>query len=136
MNNKGGLHNRVTHTIFLEPFKLSQTKAFLKNSSVKLNNKQILELYMVMGGVPFYLKKAAIKQLSSTQIIETIAFKQKSFLLTEFDNLFSALFDNAEIYIEIVKEIAKNRYGIGQEDLFKKIRQVLGIAVGLKFNVL
>lgn len=121
INNKGGLHNRLTQTIFLEPFKLAKVKNFLKHFSMNLTNKQILELYMVMGGVPFYLSKVTGKKLSATQLIETLAFKQKSFLMMEFDNLFSSLFENAEIYIEIVKEVAKHRYGIGQEDLFKKI---------------
>jgi len=125
INNKGGLHNRVTQSIFLEPLKLNQTRKFLKSLSVNLTNKQILELYMVMGGVPFYLKKAAVKKLSSTQIIENLAFRQKSFLLSEFDNLYAALFDNSDTYIEIVKEISKHRYGIGQEDLFKKIGKVM-----------
>ncbi|OGT32063.1 MAG: hypothetical protein A3E87_10990 [Gammaproteobacteria bacterium RIFCSPHIGHO2_12_FULL_35_23] len=132
INNKGGLHNRVTHTIFLEPLKLSQAKKFLKNLSINLTDKQILELYMVMGGVPFYLNKVVGKQLSSTQMIENLAFKRKSFLLTEFDNLFLALFDNAEIYIKIIKEIAKHRYGIGQEDLFKKIGKVIQGSSGVE----
>ncbi len=121
INNKGGLHNRVTQSIFLEPLNLSQTKSFLKNHSINLTNKQIIELYMVMGGIPFYLKKAAIKNLSATQIIENLAFRKKSFLLEEFDNLYAALFENSDVYIDIVRVIADHRYGIGQEDLFKKL---------------
>ena len=126
INNKGGLHNRVTQTIFLEPLKLHQTKKFLENLSVSMTNKQVADLFMVMGGVPFYLKKAAIRGLSATQIIESLAFRQKSFLLSEFENLYAALFSDADIYIKIVREISKHRYGIGQEDLFKKIGKSMG----------
>ncbi len=132
VNNKGGLHNRLTRNLFLEPFKLSQTKSFLKNLSVNLPNKQILELYMVMGGVPFYLNKIMGKKLSSTQIIEDLAFKQNGFLLHEFDNLFSALFSTSEIFIEIIKEISKHRYGIGQEELFKKLGSVMQGGSGIE----
>jgi len=124
VNNKGGLHNRLTQTIYLEPFKLKQTKSFLKKLSVNLNNKQITQLYMVMGGIPFYLKKI-VKNLSATQLIEKLAFKQKSFLLEEFDNLYASLFDNSEIFIEIVREISSFRYGIGQEALLKKMGKTL-----------
>ncbi|MBS0358109.1 MAG: AAA family ATPase [Proteobacteria bacterium] len=120
VNNKGGLHNRLTRNIYLEPFKLSQTKRFLKSMSINLNNMQIVQLFMVMGGIPYYLSKLE-KSLSATQLIEKLAFKQKSFLLDEFNNLFSSLFDESSMYIEIVREIAMHRYGIGQEDLLKKM---------------
>ncbi|MDF1795668.1 MAG: ATP-binding protein [Coxiellaceae bacterium] len=124
VNNKGGLHNRLTRNIHLEPFQLYQTKAFLKNQSVNLTNKQILQLFMVMGGIPFYLMKIG-RNLSATQIIEKLAFKQKSFLLTEFDNLYAALFNSSDVFIEIVREIASCRYGIGQEALLKKLGKTL-----------
>ncbi|GJM07561.1 MAG: ArsR family transcriptional regulator [marine bacterium B5-7] len=124
VNNKGGLHNRLTRNIYLEPFNLYQTKGFLKNLSVNLTNQQILQLFMVMGGIPFYLLKIG-KNLSATQNIEKLAFKQKSFLLTEFDNLYASLFKNSDVFVQIVREIASCRYGIGQETLLKKTGKTL-----------
>ena len=124
VNNKGGLHNRLTRNIYLEPFNLAKTKRLLQSLSVNLTNKQILQLFMVMGGIPFYLMKVG-KNLSATQIIEKLAFKQKSFLLDEFDNLYASLFNNSDVFIEIVREIASFRYGIGQEALLKKIGKTL-----------
>ena len=131
VNNKGGLHNRLTRNIHLEPFNLGETRDFLRSLSVKLNDKQILQLFMVMGGVPFYLKKIE-KNLSATQIIENIAFKQKSFLLEEFDNLYSSLFDNADLFIDIVRKIASSRYGVGQEALLKALGDKLRGKGGLQ----
>jgi uncharacterized protein len=124
VNNKGGLHNRLTQNIHLEPFQLGQTKRFLNSLAIKLTNVQIMQLYLVMGGIPFYLKKAG-KNKSATQIIDSLAFKKKSFLLEEFDNLYAALFDSSEIFIQIVREIAACRYGIGQESLLKKMGKSL-----------
>ena len=121
INNKGGLHNRITRTIHLEPYNLKDTKRFLNHSGVKLNNQQITQLYMVTGGVPYYLSYVE-KGLSATQNIGNLAFRRKSFLLGEFDNLFSALFEEAEVYINIVRTIAKKRYGIDQEELFNRIK--------------
>lgn len=120
IRNKGGLHNRVTREIHLEPFNLADTKEYLQSRGVKLNNKQITEIYMAMGGIPYYLRKIE-KGMSASQIIESLAFNKKSFLLEEFNKLFEALFDDADIYIEIVRMIAQNRYGISQSDLVKKI---------------
>ena len=120
VNNKGGLHNRLTHSIYLEPFNLSETKNFLFSKGIKLENRHILQLYMVLGGVPYYLNKIE-KGLSATQNIEKLTFRKKSFLLGEFDNLFSSLFSDHEICIDFMREIALHIYGIGQESLLKKI---------------
>ena len=120
INSKGGLHNRITRTIHLEPYNLRDTQRFLNYKGVRLNNQQVTQLYMVTGGVPYYLSYVE-KGLSAAQNIENLAFRRKSFLLEEFNNLFSALFEDAEVYINIVRTIAKNRYGIDQEELFHHI---------------
>ncbi len=118
VNNKGGLHNRITRNICLEPLKLPATKNFLKANGVMLDNKHIVDLYMSMGGVPYYLKQIKPGQ-SSTQIIESLAFRKNGFLLAEFNNLFASLFKDGEIYEEIIRNIASRRYGIGKKELLK-----------------
>lgn len=120
IKNKGGLHNRITEKIYLEPFNLSDTKQFLHDMGVKLNNQKILLLYMITGGVPYYLSKIE-KGKSAIQIIETLAFSKKGFLLEEFDDLFSSLFDDGDVHAEIVKAIAKTPSGIGKRKLLETI---------------
>lgn len=120
VNNKGGLHNRLTRKIHLAPFKLGETKQYLHSLGIKLNNSQILQIYMVIGGIPYYLSKVERGQ-SATQNIDKLAFRKKSFLLGEFENLFSSLFSDYEIHIKIIRIIAEHRYGIGQEQLLKKM---------------
>lgn len=126
INNKKGLYNRVTKTIHLEPFNLKETKKYLSSRGIKLNNNQITELYMVVGGIPHYLAQIE-KGLSATQAIERLAFSTDSFLLGEFDKLYATLFNNVASCIEIIRIIAKYRYGIGQEELF---RAASGISSG------
>ena len=120
INNKGGLHNRITKQMLLEPLNLINTKIFLNKQGVKLNNRQILQIYMVTGGVPYYLSVIK-KGLSATQIIDQIAFKKKSLLIDEFENLFSSLFSEHEICERIIRVISQYQYGIAQEELFKKL---------------
>jgi uncharacterized protein len=130
INNRGGLHNRITESIHLEPFNLSETERFLTINGVHLNRKQITEIYMVTGGIPYYLSKIQ-PGLSSTQIIEKLAFDKKALLFNEFDNLFSALFDEYEACIEIIRTIAKHRAGIGQEKLFSMLKKTVKGNTGL-----
>ncbi len=130
VHNKGGLYNRVTQTIHLEPFNLRDTKRFLNKSGIKLINKQIAQIYMVTGGIPYYLSKIK-KGLSATQSIEDLAFSKNSFLLDEFDKLFSSLFDEGEAYIDIVRTIASSHYGIRQEELFNNLEKTTKGSGGL-----
>ena len=120
IKNRGGLHNRITRKIHLEPLNLINTKRFLRHQGINLNNEQITQLYMAVGGIPYYLTYID-KNLSAAQIIEKLAFSKGSFLLEEFDNLFASLFDNHEIYIEIIRIIAQSRQGIGKRALLEKI---------------
>ena len=120
INNKEGLHNRLTDTLQLEPLNLCETKAFLKYNGVKLNNNHITEIYMATGGIPYYLSHVNAG-LSSAQVIQELAFTKNSFFLKEFDNLYSSLFDNAEVYITLVRAIAAKKSGISQEELFQII---------------
>ncbi len=131
IKNKGGLHNRITRKIYLEPFSLSETKLFLDKQGINLKNQQILMIYMVTGGIPYYLSHIE-KGLSAIQIIEKLAFTEKGILFDEFDNLFSSLFDHSDIYINLVKTIAGRRYGIGQRKLLKTVGIAAMGGVGIK----
>jgi uncharacterized protein len=131
IKNKGGLHNRITERMVLEPFNLRDTQQFLEQSGVKLNREQILLIYMAMGGVPYYLSKVK-RGLSAAQVIESLAFTKQAFLLEEFEHLFPALFDDGEIYMEIVKQIGRYREGIGQRKLLEKLGKTLLGGGGIK----
>jgi len=120
LNNKGGLHNRVTLRIHLDPFLLSETKEYLKYKGVNLDNAQILDLYMCIGGIPFYLKFVE-KGLSAVQNINQLCFQKKGTLLDEFKNLFSSLFDHADVHEEIIKVIASKREGVSRAEVEEKI---------------
>lgn len=119
VNNKGGLYNRVTRTIHLEPFNLHKTELFLKHLKIKLNRKQIAQVYMVLGGIPFYLSQIDPGQ-SANQIIEKLAFGKESFLMKEFENLYATLFGTKGGHITLAREIAKHHYGLEQNELIKK----------------
>ena len=119
IHNKGGLYNRITQIIKLEPFTLKETKIFLNNMNIKLSNKQVVQLYMITGGIPLYLLHIK-KSLSIIHNIDRLCFSSSGLLFKEFDELFSALFDESEVYEELIKIIASQRYGISQERLIEK----------------
>ncbi|MBK9255377.1 MAG: AAA family ATPase [Saprospiraceae bacterium] len=116
INDKGGLHNRVTQQIHLQPFTLTETEAFLRNKNIFLDRYQIILLYMAMGGIPLYLEQIQ-EGRSAIQNIDHICFNSHGFLRNEFDNLYSALFSNADRYMMIVAALSSSWKGMERSEI-------------------
>jgi len=84
-----------------------------------MDRYQILQLYMVMGGIPHYLKGVK-KGESSTQAIDRICFTKDGLLTNEFKNLYHSLFDDATRHLAIVKALAKNNAGMTRTEIIEK----------------
>jgi hypothetical protein len=125
IKNRGGLHNRVTRQIALEPFTLTETEQFLKSKKIKLSRLQIAECYMIMGGIPYYLEQLE-KPLSLSQNINNLFFVKNAPLREEYSKLYSSLFKSPEKYMQIIEVLAKKRKGLLRE----KIVELTGISNG------
>lgn len=119
INSKGGLHNRITETIRLEPFDLAEAKAFLESRGVQLEHRQIVEVYLALGGVAAYLGHVR-PGLSATQIINELCFTSGRMLTGEFNRLFSSLFTNHHKHEQVVRALAAAPHGLDRETLLTK----------------
>ncbi len=135
INAKGGLHNRVTQTIHLKPFTLSESHELLKSNGIQLKKIQILELYMVMGGIPFYLNRIE-KGKPSTQMINELCFHESGLLYSEFPRIFQSLFDHAEVHEKIIREVAKQRSGMSRQELLRATKIKTGGTFRKRLNEL
>jgi AAA+ ATPase superfamily predicted ATPase len=117
---KGGLHNRLTRQIRLMPFTLKETEEFLVSKRIKLTRMQITELYMVMGGIPFYLDFAE-PGLSAAQIIDKVCFSKDGPLREEFQKLFSSLFEESHWHNKIIELLSKKRSGISRSEILQEL---------------
>ena len=117
VRDRGGLHNRLTCKIRLNPFSLPEVEEYLIGKGVSLNKSQILELYLAIGGVPFYLNFVQ-KGESPQQAISRILFATGP-LENEFDDLFHALFDDGETHIKLVKLLSTKRRGLLRSEITK-----------------
>lgn len=118
VKDKGGLHNRITKRIYLKPFNLAETETYFKSRNIHLNHYQILLIYMVMGGIPHYLKEVK-KGKSAIQNIEDICFLDSGLLTDEFDNLYPALFNHADNHIKIIRALATKWKGLTRLEIIK-----------------
>lgn len=121
LHNRGGLYGRLTHTFKVEPFNLYESALYFKEYGYKFGEKDIAELYMVLGGIPYYFSFIE-KNESVPQIIDRLFFAPDAKLKNEFNNLYSSLYKNSEMYINIVRELAKHGKGITRQELIKKLK--------------
>jgi uncharacterized protein len=118
INNDGGLHNRITQKMKMEPFNLQETEEMLIAKNCVLDRYQIVQLYMVMGGIPYYLD-AIQPHLSTTQNIQELFFDKSGLLKNEFFNLYRSLFRKYEIYEKIVEVLSTKTEGLQRSDIIK-----------------
>ena len=116
---KGGLYNRVTKRIKLMSFNLHETELFCKRRNLKLSRYQIVQLYMVMGGVPFYLNELS-QGKSAAQLIDEICFTSTGLLANEYEQLYYSLFKNANNHIAVIETLANHPNGMLRTELVKK----------------
>jgi len=130
INNKGGLHNRITERIRLMPFDLSETEKFLISRGIRYSRYDIVQLYMAIGGIPHYLNHVQ-KGMSVAQNIDQLCFDKDGVLPDEFDRLFNSLFENSEKHLLIVKTLAGYNRGVTRQELIDKS----GISGGGDFSL-
>jgi uncharacterized protein len=121
INNQGGLYNRVTHRIKLEPFTLNECEEMLHQKAGVFDRYQVIQMYMAFGGVPFYLEQIE-SGLNATQNIDALCFSDKGLLRIEFDNLFASLFKKADKHITVVEALAKKAKGLSRDELIRQAK--------------
>lgn len=116
VHNKGGLYNRLTEQIHLRTFCLGECEEYVKNSGLAFNRNQILQYYMIFGGVPYYwgfLKKG----LSLSQNIDQILFERDAPLRDEFKYLYASVFKKPENYVKIIEALGTKKVGMTRDEI-------------------
>lgn len=116
VNGRGGLHNRISQTIYLNQFTLSQSKDMLKGMGIKTTNNQLAELYMVFGGVPYYLSLLE-KSKSVQQNIDELIVSKTGKLHYEYQNLLPSLFENAKNHLLVLDVLASKWKGMTRTEI-------------------
>ena len=116
IKNRGGLHNRVTRQIALQPFSLKECGELTEKQRMKIDSNQILDYYMVFGGVPYYWKQLD-KSKGLPQNIDNLFFNNHATLKDEFAEIYNSLFRNSEKYILLVIALGEKRMGLSREEI-------------------
>lgn len=121
VNNKAGLHKRTTHTIHLRPFTLRQTEQYFQHHKFRWPRISILQMYMTLGGVPYYLSMIDPKKTLSDNI-DALFFAEDAELKGEYRRLFTSLFKNADVYMDILRVLSTRKYGFTRKEIAEALK--------------
>ena len=121
IHNKGGLYNRLSRQILLRPFSLSQCSAYATAKQYAFSTTQMMELYMVFGGVPFYWGLLE-KGLSVAQNVDRLFFAEDAPLRDEYAYLFASIFRQPKDYLEIIETLAKKKKGLTRNEILENCK--------------
>ena len=116
--NRGGLHNRITRRILLQPFTLAECRQYAEHAGFPVDEISLLETYMTFGGIPYYLSLMDKKQ-SLAQNVSRLCFSSGGELTDEFKNLYTSLFRNASRHLLVVSALGQTKSGLTREDIKK-----------------
>ena len=121
VDNQGGLHDRIETRLYLRPFSLHDTEVYLRSRHFTWDRYQILQTYMTIGGIPYYLSLLKGHE-SLVQNIDRLFFTKNGTMRTEFDELYNALFNQADGYISIVHALAEHREGLTRQQIIDAVK--------------
>lgn len=120
LKNRGGLHNRITRRLYLAPFTLKETEQYLKMRRTAWDRYEILQCYMVTGGVPFYLDLMEPRETLARNI-DRLCYEENGTLSKEFDELYNAVFPVADVYISVVRLLSEHKSGLTRKEIGERI---------------
>lgn len=122
VKNKGGLHNRITEQIYLRPFRLGECEEYLHENGCNWDRYTILQCYMALGGVPYYMNLLNPQQ-SLAQNIDRLFFAKNAPMREEFDELFNALYSHADKYIDVIHALSGSKKGLLRAEIVEQTGQ-------------
>ena len=120
----GGLHGRLTETIKLAPFTLAECQKYYKRNGFHLSRYEMCISYMAFGGIPFYLDKLR-NNMTVTENIDQLFFADEK-IHQEFRDVYAGLYSSKERYVDIVKALGAQFYGMTQKEISSAIHMKSG----------
>lgn len=118
VDDKGGLHDRITHEMHLRPFSLRETELYLETHGFLWDRLSVMQAYMALGGIPYYLGLLH-RDESFAMNIDRLFFSEDEEMRREYRRLYSTLFKSPDSYTAIVSALAKVRSGLTRNELGK-----------------
>lgn len=135
INNHGGLYNRITYEIKLSPFCLRECEEFYESNHVAISRYDIVQSYMIFGGIPYYMGYINGER-SLSQNIDDLFFAKNAKLRDEYNRLFASLFVNPEAVKAIVQLLYCRNAGYTRKEITEMLKITDGGRLSRNLNAL
>ena len=135
IDSRGGLYGRATYEIRLAPFNLAECREFYQSRGIMMSPYDMVQCYMVLGGIPFYLNYLK-KELSLAQNISALFWGKSPRLRDEYQRLFSSIFDSPDEIMRIVKLLSKRQMGYNRTSIAEELRLTSGTMLSKRLKAL
>lgn len=119
--NKGGLHNRVTSRIHLQPFTLAECQEYARERGLSTSRKDIAEYYMALGGIPYYWSYLE-RSYSVALNFDRLFFADGAPLKHEFAELYDSLFRSTKVHLKVINALGTKKTGMTREELLAQTK--------------
>lgn len=119
--NRGGLHNRVTARIALQPFTLGECESYATERGLSMSRGELAECYMILGGIPYYWRELQ-RGYSLAQNVDRLFFAEGAPLRHEFGELYKSLFKNGKAHEMVVAALARKKAGMTRTEIVDATR--------------
>lgn len=120
LKSRGGLHNRVTRRLHLEPFTLRECEDYAAYRGLGMDRKQILECYMALGGVAYYWTLLQ-EGISAAQNFDRMFFGEFDEMREEFNRVFASLYRSPTMHIAIVRILGALKTGMTRDEIVRNL---------------
>ena len=121
IDSHGGLHNRITHEMYLAPFTLGETEEMLSANGFTWSRLSILQMYSIIGGVPYYL--SLLDKVQGVEgNVDRLFFSEHAELKREYGRLYASLFKNSEICMKIIEALASCKQGLTRKEIVERLK--------------
>lgn len=121
LGNHGGLYNRITRQMLLNPFTLKECEDFFSTNGVILSREDVIMSYLIFGGIPYYMNLFN-RRLSLAGNVDVLLFQENGQLYHEYDHLFHSLYRNPGKHLSIIRAMSANRSGMTRKEIIEKTK--------------
>ena len=123
--NRGGLYNRITESIYLQPFCLAECRQLCQGLGLSYSDIDLAELYMIFGGIPYYWSLLE-RGKSVAQNVDALLFRRGGKLAREFDELYASLFREGGGHLPCVRALLSRQCGMTAREILDKAKIGVG----------
>jgi hypothetical protein len=110
---------------------LNECEQFAAINNLGMSRRNVLETYMVLGGIPYYWQLMQ-KEYSPAQNIDRLFFEKASPLRGEFNALYASLFRNPQPYVDIITALGTKKAGMTRSEIIN----ATGLNIGGKLTTM